>query len=101
MLGRGIEALGAAAEQAGHLLVGDLDDLLAGAQALEQVCVEGAFADAADQIAGDLEVDVGLEEGHADLPESSVDVLLGQPALVAEPAEDPVQLFSEGFEHGL
>ena len=88
-----------AAEDRDELLVDDLDDLLAGIQAGEQVGPDGALADARDEVLDDLEVDVGLEQGEADLAQRDVEVGLGDPCLAAQALGDALQARGERFEH--
>jgi hypothetical protein len=53
-----------------------------------------------DDVLGDGEVDVGLEEGEADLAEGVVDVLVGEGALAAEGLEGSLEFFGEILKHG-
>ena len=55
----------------------------------------------ADEAADDREVDVGLEQGHADLAQDLVDVVLAQASLAAEALEDAVEAVGEGVEHAV
>ena len=68
-----------AAEGGDQLFVDDLDDLLGRREALAQVLADAALADAADQAADDVDVDVGLEGGPADLARDLVDVGVARP----------------------
>ena len=52
-----------------------------------------------DEVPDDPEVDVGLEQGQADLPERLVDVGFAQPAPPAQPAEDGVEAVGQALEH--
>ena len=45
------------------------------------------IADLVDEVFGDVEVDVGLDESDADLAEGVVDVLVGEGALAAQGLE--------------
>ena len=67
-----------------ELVVDDLDDLLAGGQALEDLRADGALADARDEVLDDLEVDVGLEQREADLAHGGIDVGLADPAAAGQ-----------------
>jgi hypothetical protein len=49
------------AHKAGQLLVHDLDDLLAGGEAVHHLRARGPLAYAVDEVLDDAEVDVGLE----------------------------------------
>ncbi len=71
-----------AAERLDQLVVDDLDDLLARREALGQVRARPA-PPSPDRLTvpDDEQVDVGLEQGHADLPQRLVDVVLAEAAL--------------------
>ena len=58
---------GAGAHQLCQLLVHDLHDLLPGREALQHVLPERPLAHLSDELPDDVEVDVGLEQGEADL----------------------------------
>src|SRR5690606_2724706 len=79
-----LQVMPRAAEHLDELVVDDLDDLLAGIQAGEQVGADRALAHAGDEVLDDLEVDVGLEQGEADLTQRDVEVGLGDPGLAAQ-----------------
>src|SRR5216117_4571543 len=87
-VGRGREPMPAAAEQLDELVVHDLDHLLRRSQRFENVLADRPHFHAVDEAADDLEVDIGLQERHPDLPEGFLDVLFAQPALTAETIED-------------
>ena len=55
------------AEDVDQLVVDDLDDLLAGLDPVEHVGADRLLADVGHEVLDDLEVDVGLEQGEADL----------------------------------
>ena len=84
-----------AAEGGGQLLVDDLDDLLGRVQRLGEVLADGPLPDAGLEAADHPEVDVGLEQGEADLAEDLVDVGLGQASLAPEAREDAVETVAE------
>jgi hypothetical protein len=75
------------------LIVDDLDDGLGGGQAVDDVLADGLLFDGVDELADDLEGDVGLEERDADLAEGKVNVFFGQPSLAPDALEDRLQLF--------
>ena len=56
-------------------------------------------AHALDELLGDAEVDVGLEEREADLAQRGVDLGLAEDTLPAEGPEDPLEPFAERLEH--
>ena len=70
-----------------------------GSSAWRQLGADGLLADARDEAADDPDVDVGLEQGDADLAQHLVDVVLGQAALAAEPLEDAVEAVGQCVEH--
>ena len=90
----------AGAEEVDELVVDDLDDLLAGGQAREDVPADGLLADARDEVLDDLEVDVGFEQGEPDFAHRGIDVGLADPAAAGQVAEGRSQALAEGVEHG-
>ena len=90
---------GAQAHERGELVVDDLHHLLAGRQALADVLAERPLAHVADELAGDLEVDVRLEQRQANLPHGARDGLLVERSAAAEVAEGALELVRKGVEH--
>src|SRR5262249_23116647 len=88
------------AHELGELLVDDLHHLLAGRQALCDVLSQRALAHLGHELAGDVEVDVGLEECEPDLPHGAGERLLVERAAAAEVAEGLLELVGERVEHG-
>ena len=78
----------------------ELDDLLTGVEALEDVVPEGVRLHARDEVLDDLEVDVGLEEREPDLAHRLVDGVLVQPLGAAEVTQGRLEPVGEGIEHG-
>ena len=78
----------------------DLDDLLAGLEALQHVLAERALAHRADELLDDLEVDVGLEEREADLARRARDRLLVEARAAPEVADGVLEPVGERVEHG-
>ena len=78
----------------------DLDDLLAGGEALEDLGADRPLADAGDEVLDDLEVDVGLEQGEADLAHRGIDVGLGDRGRGRSGRRASAQSLAEGVEHG-
>ena len=74
----------AAAHERGQLLVDDAHDLLPGREALRHVRAERPLAHARDEILHDLEVDVRLEQGEADLAHGAGDRVLVEPATATD-----------------
>ena len=58
-------------------------------------------ADAVAEATGHAELDVGIEQGGADLPERLVQVGVADSPLAPEPSRDPLQAVGEGVEHGV
>ena len=87
------------AEQCDQLVADDLDDLLGGRKRGEHFGSDGFDADVLDQVAGDVEVDVGFEQGHADFAQGFGDVFFGERALAAEGLEGALQFVCKVFKH--
>ena len=100
--GRPVEAEGpvAGAQDRGQLVMHDLDDELAGVDALQHVLADGPFLDPPDEVLDDLVVDVRFQEGEPDLAHGGVDVGLRDPAAAGELAKDVAQAVAECIEHG-
>src|SRR5205823_9037188 len=87
------------AEELGQLLVDDLHDLLAWREALPHVLAERTLAHVRHELLDDPEVDVGLEEGEANLAHGAGDRLLVEDTAPAEVAEGALELLAERVEH--
>ena len=87
----GLEAGGVLAEDVDEFVVDDLDDLLGGREGGGDLGAEGAVADVVDELGDDGEVDVGFDEGEADLAQGLADVLVGDGALAAEGLEGSLE----------
>ncbi len=90
-LGGFLEAGGVAAEDVDELVVDDFYDLLGGGEGGGDLFADGAGADVFDELVDDGEVDVGLEQGEADLADGVGDVLVGDGALAAEGLEGTLE----------
>ena len=97
---RQVEGPVAGRQERDELVVDDLDDLLAGRQAVEDLVPDRPLADARHEVLDDLEVDVGLEQRQADLAHGGVDVGFADPAAAGQVAERLAQPLAEGVEHG-
>ena len=93
------ERTGLAAEDADQFVVDDLDDLLGGVQRAGQLEAARALLDVGDEVLDHGQVDVGLEQGAADLPGRLVEIGLGDPALAAQPLERRGEAVLESVEH--
>jgi len=65
----------------------DFDDLLPRLNAQQHFLAERLFPHLLDEVAGDLEIDVGFEQRHADFAQGIGDVALGDLAEAAQVAE--------------
>src|SRR5262249_2066110 len=83
-----------------QLLVDDGDDLLVGVDGAEDLLPDGLLLDALDEVLGDLVVDVGVEQGLADLLEALAHVGFGEPAAPTELFEGLAEAALDAFEHG-
>jgi hypothetical protein len=70
----------------------DLNDLLAGLNALDDLLADGLGFDAVDEIASDLEIDIGFEQGEADVAEGIADIFFGDLAQTAQVAKSVLEL---------
>ena len=93
------EVAAGAAHQLGQLLVDDLDDHLAGIEALEDPLADRLLADSGDEGLRDLVVDVGLEQGETDLAHRLVDVVLAQLSARAQVRHRALEALGELVEH--
>jgi hypothetical protein len=87
------------AEQFNQFVMDDFDDLFAGFDALDDLQADGLFLHPIDKVAGHLEIDVGIEEGEADLAQRLGNVGFRDPAESAQVAEDLLKFLAEGIEH--
>ena len=90
----------AGAEHRGQLIVDDLDDLLAGVDALEDLVADRAFLDARDEVLDDLVVDVRLEQRQPHLAHGGIDVGLADPAMAGQLAERVAKSVGKSVKHG-
>ena len=89
----------APAQKLHHLVMDELDHLLAGRDAAERLVADRLLADGRHELPCDPEVDVGLQQGEAHLAQGLLDVVSGQAALVAEASEDSSELVGQRIEH--
>ena len=76
-------------------------DLLARGEALGERLGADPQADAVTEASGDRQLDVGLEQGGADLLERLVEIGVADAALAAQAGGDSLQAVGEGVEHGV
>ena len=74
----------------------DFDDLLAGLDAGDYFRAEGFGFDALDEIAGDLEVHVGFQQGHAHLAQHVGHVAFGDAGLSADVFDEAREFVGKG-----
>ena len=79
---------GVAAQHLHQAVVGDLDHLVGRSDRADHRLAGGRFLGLGNELAHDRQGDVGLEQGHADLAQGLVDILLRQDALAAEAVKD-------------
>lgn len=72
----------------------DLDDLLAGMDALDDFLAESFRLDLLDEIPGDLEINIRIKKGRADIAQRIGDVGLRDFPKAAEIAEGILQLLA-------
>lgn len=87
------------AEQFDHLIVNDLDDLLAGLNALHHLLAEGFCFDLLDEIPGHLEIDIRLQQRHAHFPQGPAHVVLRNFAQPAQIAKRVLKFLAQRIEH--
>ena len=86
-----MEARGVFAQDVDQFVVDDFYDLFGRRERCGYFFADSAGADVLDEVVDDGEVDVGLEEGEADLAEGVGDVLVGDGALAAEVLEGTLE----------
>ena len=77
----------------------DLDDLLGRVQDRRKLGAHARDADTFDQVADDLEVDVGLQQGHPNLAQNLVDFRLAESAARLQPGEDCIETIGKAVKH--
>ena len=94
-----IQLGGLAAQERNQLVVHDLDDLLRGADALDDFLSEAFAAHILHKVLNDLEINVGFQERETHLAQAGLNVFLGQLALSAQIAEGGRKSVGKIFEH--
>src|SRR5688572_18478762 len=84
-----------ASEQIHQFVMDDLDDLLAGMDALNDFLAEGLFLDAINELLDHLEIDIRVQQGHPDLAEAVGDVVLGDFSKTAKVTKRVLKLATE------
>ena len=88
------------AHQVDQFLVDDADELVRGVEGLEDRLADGLLGDLGDERLGDLDADVGFQQGRLHQGQPFAHVRLGQPAASAEGPDRRTEVFLKGFEHG-
>ncbi len=99
--GAELESLAPLAEHGGELVVDDLDELLAGRDGAQLRDADRLLLDALEELARELEVDVGLEEDATDFAQPFLDVGFGEDAAAAQPREGRFEFLGKLVEHRL
>ena len=79
----------------------DLDQLLPWRNGAQRVDASGLFLDTFQELARQLEVDVGLEQNPPDLAQPFLDVGFGQDAAATQAGERGFVLLAQIFEYSL
>ena len=87
------------AEHGGELVVDDLDELLCRRDGLDRRNADGLLLNPLDELARELEADVGLEQHTPDFPKPFLDVGVGEHAATAELRKNVGDLFGKFVEH--
>src|SRR6266568_1492579 len=87
------------AEEFDQLIANDLDDLFGGRERSKYFGANGLGANVLDELAGNVEVYVGFEQGYANFAEGFADVFFRERALAAQCFEGPLQFFCEVLKH--
>ncbi len=88
------------AEHGDQLVAHDFDHLLGGGERGEDFSADGLDADVLDEVADDVEVDVGFKQGYANFAQSFSDVFFSERALAAEGLEGALEFVGKVFKHG-
>ena len=80
------------AQHLDHFVADDFDDLLGGRKGGEHFLAHGLFLDRLDKLLDDPEMDVGLEQRHADLAQRGFHIFGREFAFAAQVLEDALEL---------
>jgi len=87
------------AQQRDQLVAHDLDHLFGGRKRRKHLGANGFHADLFNQIPSHVEVDVGLEQGHADFAQSLGDVFFAERTLAAKGFKGTLEFVCKVFKH--
>ena len=94
-----LERLTTLAEHCRELVVDNLDELLRRRDGVQLRDADGLLLDPLQKFAGELKVDIGLEEDTAYLAESFLDVGFVEDSTAAKSRERGLEFFTELVEH--
>ena len=97
---RQVEVAALGAEQRNHLVVDDFDDLLPGLDAGDHLFAERLILHAGDELLGDLEIDIRIEQRHAHLAQRLGDVRFADLAEAPQVSEGLLKFIAESVKHG-
>jgi hypothetical protein len=78
----------------------NLNDLLTGCDAAEHRLAKGFLLDACNEILGDLETHIRIEQGHANFAEGVCDIGFADFTLTAEVFENVLKFIGKSAKHG-
>jgi hypothetical protein len=87
-------------EQVDQFIMDDFDDLLSWMNALDDLLAEGFDFDLLDKIPGHLEINIRVQERHADIAQGIGHIGLRDFPQSAKVAEGILQFLAQGIEHG-
>ncbi len=79
-----LQGFGAPAHEVGEGFIDNLDHLLAGSKALHHLLAHDARGNPGDKVLGDLVMDIGFQQRHADFAKGFPNVFFGQFSLPAK-----------------
>jgi hypothetical protein len=88
------------AKQTHHFIVDDFDDLLAGLNTPDYFSPKALGLDAFDEVAGDLEINVGIEKGHSDFSKCFSHISFRDFSQAPQVAEGLLEFTGQRIEHG-
>ena len=97
---RQVEVAALGTEQRNHFIADDFDDLLSGLDAGDDLLAERFFLHAGDELLGDLEIDVRIEQGHAHFAQRLGDVRFADLAESPQVPEGFLEFIAESVKHG-
>jgi hypothetical protein len=87
-------------EDRDHLVAHDAQHGLVGAEAPQHLLARGGYPHAVEQLLGDFEVDVRLEQRQTDLAQRGVDLGLAEHTVAPQGPEDPLKPLAQRLEQG-